>query len=294
MGAARIVILVAAAVAAIGLALVVRQMAANGRHQTPIQVAQTVQQIPTVKVLVASRDLPVGQKINPGDLHWQAFPAASVNPAWIVDRSGAAPMPLLVAPHIGPQSARADTPPLAPANMSQATGSVVRDSILAGEPIVEAKIVKAGDSGYLSVTLHPGMRAVAIPINATTGVGGFILPGDRVDVIMTRKEGAGGGPGGVAQPTVEPVLRNVQVLAVDQQVQAPKNTKAMIGGSVTLEVPAADVETLLGAEGHGDLTLSLRSYADLGGDTQRAGPAAGRGDVVTIIRAGQVSQVASR
>ena len=291
MGAARIVILVAAAVAAIGLALVVRQMAANGRHPPAIQAAQAVQQIPTVKVLVASHDLPVGAHVGPGDLSWQTFPAAAVNPAWIVDRGPV--QPLAVVPHIGPQPARADIPPPPPAGMAQATGSIVRDPILAGEPIVQAKIVKGGEGGYLSVTLEPGMRAVAIPINAQTGVGGFILPGDRVDVLMTRKEG-GSGAGGVALSTVATVLRNVRVLGIDQQTQAPKNTKAMVGGSATLEVPAGDVEALLGAEGHGDLTLSLRSYADLGGETQRAGPAAARGDVVTFIRAGQVSQVAQR
>jgi pilus assembly protein CpaB len=294
MGSARIVILVAAAVAAIGLALVVRQMAANGRHPPPIQIAQTVQQIPTVKVLTASHDLPVGTHIAAGDIRWQTFPAGAVNPSWIVDRGVILPPP--VVPHIGPQLARADIPPPAPTGSAQVTGSIVRDAILAGEPIVQGKIVRGGDGGYLSVTLGPGMRAVAIPINAQTGVGGFMLPGDRVDVMMTRKEGANGGagPGAVALPTVETVLRNVRVLAIDQQVQAPKNTKAMVGGSATLEVPAGDVETLLGAEGHGDLTLSLRSYADMSGETQRGAPGAAHSDVVTIIRAGQVSQVASR
>ena len=290
MGSARIAILVAAAVAAIGLALVVRQMAANGRHPPAIQIAQPVQQIPTVKVLTASHDLPVGTHITAGDIRWQAFPAAAINPSWIVDRGVIAPP--VVAPHIGPQSARADTPP--PPGMPQVTGAIVRDSILAGEPIVQGKIVRGGDGGYLSVTLEPGMRAVAIPVNAQSGVGGFILPGDRVDVLMTRKEGGPGANGGVAMPTVETVLRNVQVMAIDQQVQAPKNTKAMVGGSATLAVPAGDIEALLGAEGHGDLTLDLRSYADMGGETQRGGPGPSHSDVVTIIRAGQVSQVASR
>ena len=291
MGSARIVILAAAAVAAIGLALVVRQMAANGRHAAPIPVAQVVHQIPTVKVLVASHDLPVGAHIAAGDVSWQTFPAAAINPSWIVDRPPQTVMP--AAPHIGPAAARADTPSAPTTGMSQVTGAIVRDSLLAGEPMVQAKIVRGGAGGYLSVTLEPGMRAVAIPINAQTGVGGFILPGDRVDVLMTRKEG-GSGAGGVAMSTVEPVLRNVQVLAIDQQIQAPKNAKSLVGGSATLAVPASDVEILLGAEGHGDLTLTLRSYADLGGETQRGGPGAGRGDVVTFIRAGQVSQVAEK
>ena len=288
MGAARIVILVAAAVAAIGLALVVRQMAANGHRPAPIQVSQQIQQIPTARVLTASHDLPVGTRIAPGDVSWQAFPAGAVNPVWIVDR-GPAPPPII--PHIGPTAARADTPP--PAGMSQVTGAIVRTPFLAGEPIVPGKIVRGGVGGYLSVTLLPGMRAVAIPLTPQTGVGGFILPGDRVDVLVTRKE-ANAGNGAVALPTVEPVLRNVQVLAIDQQVQAPKNAKSLVGGSATLEVPAADVEVLLGAEGRGDLTLTLRSYADLGGGTERGGHASGGGDVVTFIRAGQVSEVAPK
>jgi pilus assembly protein CpaB len=289
MGAARIVILAAAAVAAIGLALVVRQMAANGRHPAPIQIAQT-QQIPTTQVLVASRDLPVGQHITAADVHWQTFPAAAINPIWIVQRG---PAPSII-PHIGPQSAHADTPP-PPVGMSEVTGAIVREPFLAGEPIVTGKVVRGGVGGYLSVTLDPGMRAVAIPVNAQTGVGGFILPGDRVDVLVTRKEGAGGGPGGgVALPTVQTVLTNVEVLAIDQQSQTPKNVKSMVGGSATLEVPQSDVVVLLGAEGRGDLTLALRSYADMAGQTERAGPGGGRGDVVTFIRGGQVSQVAEQ
>ena len=288
MGAARIVILVAAAVAAIGLALVVRQMAVGGRRPAAIQVAQTTPQIPLVRVLTAGHDLAVGARIAPADVSWQSFPAAAVNPAWIVDR-GILPPP--IAPHIGPASARADTPPSA--GMAQVTGSIVKQPFLAGEPIVAAKIVRGGEGGYLSVTLLPGMRAVAIPVNAQTGVGGFILPGDRVDVMLTRKEPAGA-PGAVAAPTVETVLRNVQVLAIDQQLQPAKNAKSIVGGSATLEVPAADVEPLLGAEGRGELALALRSYADLGGETERAGSRAARGDAVTFIRAGQVSEVASR
>ena len=286
MGAARIVILVAAAVAAIGLALVVRQMAANGRKPPPMLVAQQVQQMPTIRVLTASHDLPVGTHLAPGDVTWQAFPAGAANPSWIVDR---APAPPLALPHIGPAAAKADIPP--PPGITQVSGAVVRQSFLAGEPIVLGKVARAGQGGYLSVALAPGMRAVAIPINAQTGVGGLILPGDRVDVLMTRKEGAGGAAAG---PTVAPVLHNVQVLAIDQQVQAPKNAKSMVGGSATLEVPAVDVEPLLGAEGRGDLTLALRSYADLGGGPERGGRPAGRGDVVTFVRAGEVSQVASQ
>ena len=287
MGAARIVILAVAAIAAIGLALVVRQMATGGRHLAPIQIAAPAPQIQTVKVLVARRDLPVGSRIAPADVTWQTFPAGGVNPIWIVDRGVSTGAPLI--PHIGPHEAHADVP--AATSVTDVTGSVVRIPLLQGEPIVPGKIVKGGAGGYLSVSLDPGMRAVAIAVNPQTGVGGFILPGDRVDILLTRKDNSGGQNG--AQPTVEPVLRNIQVLAVDQQVAPPKDAKSMVGGSITLEVPAEDVETLLGAEGHGDLALALRSYADLGGAPER-GRRPGKGDVVTFIRAGQVSEVASR
>ena len=137
MGAARIIILAIAAVAAIGLALVVRSMAAGGRRAAPVQVAQVQPQIQTVKILVASHDLPVGARIAAGDVTWQTFPAGGVNPIWIVDH----PAPALI-PHIGPQLAHADTPPSPVA--ADVTGAVVRIPLLAGEPIVERKIVKGG------------------------------------------------------------------------------------------------------------------------------------------------------
>jgi pilus assembly protein CpaB len=287
VGSTRIIILAVAAFAAIGLALVVRNMAAGNRHLPAIQIAAPAPQIQTVKVLVAKRDLPVGSKIAPADVSWQTFPASGVNPIWIVDRGPAAAGPMI--PHIGPREAHAEVTPTQ--SMTDVTGAVVRIPLLAGEPIVPAKIVKGGAGGYLSVSLEPGMRAIAIAVNPQTGVGGFILPGDRVDILLTRKDTAGGPNAG--QPTVEPVLRNIQVLAVDQQVAPPKDAKSMVGGSITLEVPAEDVEVLLGAEGHGDLALALRSYADLAGAPER-GRRAGKGDVVTFIRAGQVSEVASR
>ena len=288
MGAARIVILAVAAVAAIGLALVVRNMATGGRHMPAIQIAAPAPQIQTVKVLVAKRDLPVGSRIAPADVTWQTFPAGGINPIWIVDRGGA---PAAYIPHIGPHEAHAEATPAAITTTADVTGSVVRIPMLAGEPIVPAKIVKGGAGGYLSVSLEPGMRAVAIAVNPTSGVGGFILPGDRVDILLTRKDTAGGPNAGA--PTVEPVLRNIQVMAVDQQVAPPKDAKALVGGSITLAVPAEDVEVLLGAEGRGELALALRSYADLAGAPER-GRRAGRGDVVTFIRAGQVSEVASQ
>jgi pilus assembly protein CpaB len=175
------------------------------------------------------------------------------------------------------------------AAMQALTGSIVREPILQGEPVSLKKLVRPGDGGYMSVLLQPGMRAVAMPVTVESGAGGFILPGDRVDVISSGKAdqpGAQAGAGGVAQT----VLTNVRVLAVDQKTEPEKNANTIVGGTVTLEVPASDVEVLVRAKAQGDLGLALRSYADMSGP---AGRGAGFNGAVRIFRAGQVSQVSS-
>ncbi len=242
-------------------------------------------------MLTARRDLPVGARIAVSDVSWQAFPPNAINPAWITQGVRALP-----APHIlGPTPARAEVPGHDASALQQVTGAVVREPFLAGEPIIERKIVRGGQGGYLSVTLQPGMRAVAVPVNAETGVGGFILPGDRVDVILTRKADQPGGasgpnPGSIAQT----ILRNVRVLAIDQQVQPAKDSKTIVGGSATLEVPERDVEMLLGAKGGGELALALRSYADLGGPEGEGAGSRSGGASVRFIRAGHVSEAAAQ
>jgi pilus assembly protein CpaB len=283
MGAVRIVILVVAAAAAIGLAVVVRQMTVSNR---PVAVAaQTAAPAPSVEVLTASRDLKVGTRIAPADLAWRAFPVTAVNHAWIT--SGPPPV---AGVRIGPSAARADTSGTEP--MQQVAGAYVHEPIFEGQPILARQIVRGGAGGYMSVALEPGMRAVALPVTAETGVGGFVLPGDRVDVVLTRKTGPAGGGGGGGQPTAvaETVLRNLRVLGVDQNSQ-PRGGNAMVATSVTLEVPAGDVETLLAAKARGELILDLRSYADIGGAAGRDGPSTG--DSVRFIRAGEISEASA-
>ena len=284
MGAVRIVILVVFAAAAIGLAVVVRQMIVANRP-SPV-AAQTQAPAPTVQVLTASRDLRVGTRISPADLVWRAFPVTAVNGAWITS----APPPAAGGVHIGPSAAHADT--RGTDAMQQVAGAYVHEPIFEGEPILARQIVRAGSGGYMSTALEPGMRAVALPVTAETGVGGFILPGDRVDVVLTRKTSAAGGPGmtGQTNAVAETVLRNLKVLGVDQNSQ-PRGGSAMLATSVTLEVPADSVETLLAAKARGDLNLDLRSYADIGGAAGRDGPSSG--DSVRFIRGDQVSEASA-
>jgi pilus assembly protein CpaB len=162
--------------------------------------------------------------------------------------------------------------------------------------------VKGGQGGYMSVVLQPGMRAVAVPVNVESGAGGFILPGDRVDVLMSRKlEGQSAQVGAVnigsagAPVAAETVLQNVRVLAIDQQVQPAKDAKTIVGAAATLEVPAEDVEILVKAHAAGELSLALRSYADLGA---RIGPVVAPDTqasmAVRMIRSGHLSEAYAR
>ena len=137
----------------------------------------------------------------------------------------------------------------------------------------------------MAVVLHPGMRAVAIPISVSTGAGGFILPGDRVDVLQAKQlSGAGSAQTGY---TAQILLKNIQVLAIDQASEPAKGAQSMVGAVATLEVPAGDEEILAKAKAQGEVVLALRSYADAGGASGRAVAAAHQatGDV-RIYRGG--------
>ena len=140
---------------------------------------------------------------------------------------------------------------------SDYVGSVVREPILAGEPIVARKIVRAGDSGYLAAYLEPGMRAMAIAVTVESAAGGFILPNDLVDVIMVRK-------GDNGNFLTENVLNNVRVLAIDQQIKEGEDgTAAVVGATATLELTPEQAKIITVAQQMADrLTLALRSVAD--------------------------------
>jgi pilus assembly protein CpaB len=295
MGAARIIILSVAAVAAIGLAVVVRGMIAGEPAAAPAPVAQAAApETPMTRVLVAKRDLPVGTRLTASDMGWQSWPAASLNPAFITDGS---------APKAAPETA-ADKAIEGASNVAQAVvdgdrgmdnliGAVVREPIASGEPMVERKIVKGGEGGYLAVVLQPGMRAVGVPVSVESGAGGFILPGDRVDVIQTREVALPDGATGDKPRVTEPVVVNVRVLAIDQKTSPDKDAQSIVGAVATLEVTPEAAEALVEAISRGDLQLALRSYADAGAPS---GLAASRskttGPTVRVFRKGEATDVA--
>ena len=296
MGATRIAILATAAIAAIGIALIVRQLAS---HRAPPPPPPAIAQIaspakPMTQVLVAHRDLPVGTRIGSGDLTWQAWPADAVNPIYITD--GQAPSTPVSDPaevakaqagHAAKVATAAVTGAVGP--MEAVYGSIVKEPILASEPITKAKLVRGGEGGYMAVVLRPGMRAVSVAVNVGTAAGGFILPGDRVDVMQSHAvDGGGGGHAGFSAQTL---LKNIRVLAIDQTTQPPKGGQSLLGAVATLEVAAADAEVLVRAKAQGEVVLVLRSYSDAGAPSGRGGVSTQDVGSVRIIRNGQPTEV---
>jgi pilus assembly protein CpaB len=195
----------------------------------PSSVQAVQQPSETVDVLVAKTDIEVGRAVTMENLAWQPWPIKAA------------------AAHYIKRSAR-------PKAIEELKGSVARAPFIAGEPVREPKLVKANGSGYMSAILPAGMRAISTEISAETGAGGFILPNDYVDVILTRE----GAQGFVS----EAVLRNVRVLAIDQTVQEKDGQKVVVGKTATLELSPGQAETLTVSRRRGTLSLALRSLAD--------------------------------
>jgi len=280
MKPARIAVICIAAVSAIGLAFVVRAMGSPSGEPAAVATAAPVPARPMAKVLVAARDLAPGQRLADADLEWKDWPVDEVNPAFITD--GSVPVPAPSAAGAETTDATATTESAVARVTRTATdiatggakadyfGSVVREPILAGEPIISRKIVRAGDSGYMAAYLDPGMRAMAIGVSVESAAGGFILPGDRVDVIVTvEREGGSAEDEGRAKFASRIVMQNVKVLAIDQSTRAGDDQQAVVGATATLEVAPNDAEILALAKAAGTLSLVLRSYADTAGPSGR-------------------------
>ena len=230
MNTARIVVLTIA----IGAGGIAAYLASGSDKPAP---AAPVAQLPTVDILVAKSDIGLGQSVKSEDLQWQTWPAATASSNFIS------------------RAARADA-------VKEITGSIARAPFIAGEPIREQKLVRADGSGFMAAILPSGFRAISTEISPETGAGGFILPNDRVDVILSKREKNPDGDGPDVS-TSEIILTNVRVLAIDQAPKEKEGTNAMVGKTVTLELKPEQAETLARARQSGTLTLALRSIADV-------------------------------
>lgn len=298
MNPVRLLIVLVAAVSAIGLA-VVMQRALGGKPAvaSPSAVSAPVAGKPMTQVLVAKRDLAIGARLTGDDVTWQAWPTEAVNAAFITN-GAAQPAP------VGAAKATAAVTNVAndmiggvdPAKAVE--GAIVRDPILTGEPITPRKIVRGGDGGYLSVVLAPGKRAMSVPVTSETAVGGFILPGDRVDVLQTRDTVAPGAEGGASKIVIaETILQNVRVLALDQSTAAEKDAKSIVAATATIEVSPSDAEALTRAKATGPVTLALRAYTDLGGPSGAVGRVEQKAQeeaVIRVNRGGQTTNISVR
>lgn len=296
MNPLRVMIVLIAAVSAIGLA-VVMQKAMSGKPAAPEPIVQTSAPAgkPMTQVLVAKHDLAIGVRLTAADVTWQAWPSDTINAAFITN-GAADPTPSKptekAAKAVG-DVAQGMIGGVTPEKAVE--GAIVRDPILAGEPITARKIVRGGEGGYLSVVLSPGKRAMAVPVTSETAVGGFILPGDRVDVIQTRDAQVGGeGEASVGKQTIaETIIQNVRVLALDQSTAAEKDAKTIVASTATLEVGPIEAEALAKAKAAGPVTLALRAYTDLGGPSGLA-VRSQESAVVRINRGGQTSNLSVR
>lgn len=229
---------------------------------------------PVRQVLVAKADLAIGTLLRPDMLHWQAWPDASLPPNYAVE---------------GERKAE------------DFTGALVRFPISAGEPVTDAKVVTPGNAGFLAAVLPAGARAVSVPVTVTTGISGFIFPGDRVDLILTHVIPQDSSQAQGERRASETVLRDIRVLAIDQKVEG-KPGEPVIARTATLEVTPKQSEVIAITQEMGRLSLSLRSLAKderlaqpatptLDNDVSRLLPAMGvkrdEKKEVTVLRGGK-------
>jgi pilus assembly protein CpaB len=231
MNIARIVVL-AIALSAGGVAAYL----ASGSDNKPSAPAAPTAQLDTVDVLVAKSEISLGQTLTANDMIWQNWPASTSSSSLI---------------------RRKDRPDAT----NQIAGSIARAPFVAGEPIREAKLVKADGSGFMAAILGSGYRAISTEITAETGAAGFVLPNDRVDVILTRRV-KNPNPALPDLVVAHIVLSNVRVLAIDQAPKEKEGTNNVVGRTVTLELKAEQTTELASARQAGTLSLALRSIAD--------------------------------
>jgi pilus assembly protein CpaB len=225
---------------AIGSAALAGILAKGMLGKKAIKEVVEVNKVPMVQVLVASKDLSMGEKLADSTINWRDWPKSNVSESMITKEAKPDALEKM-------KIARARLP------------------IFSGEPIVERKLVLPGQSGFMSAILPKGMRAISVAISERSAVGGFILPNDRVDVILTRKVDNPSGGGKVVRS--ETVLTNVRVLAINQTYkQETSQDKVTVteGKTAVIELDPVQSEVITMIESAGELSLALRSIAEAG------------------------------
>lgn len=271
MSPIRLIILIGAAIAAIAAAFLVRNLAQSPAPAIQTQNVVETREVSETKVLVARRDLEVGDYITEDDLEWADWPEKSIV--------------------LGYQTESA-----APDAIAELAGSVVRVPMYKNEPVLPRKLVRKGDTGTLAALIDPGMRAISVEISTESASGGFILPNDRVDVLLTRQIEVMSNDEMIERMITDTILQNVRVLAIDQAYRTDEESgAARIGETATLEVNGEEAELIALAERTGVLSLVLRPWSDVGSSFDRAArtdlleTGGGSGGGILIYRKGQAS-----
>lgn len=246
----------------------------------PVSVAAPVE-IAYSQVLTAAFDIPLGSRVSEDSFEWKKWPEAALTPSLITQ----------------------DEQPEA---ITDYYNAIVRSSIVAGEPVNPSKLVTSGGAGVMAALLNPGMRAVTTRISPDTAAGGFIQPGDRVDIILTESfpvETGENRPGEIIISRIvsaQTIFENVRVLAIDQTFStSPEGGADIIGSTATFELNPVDVEVLQEAEAVGDLSLTLRGLTGSNSYTRSVAnitrgnkPDSAASDTLTLYRSGQAQRVA--
>jgi len=268
MAASRLIILGVAVAAAGGAGYVAKNMTAPPPARI-VEAGPAAPSIALTDVLVVAGDVPMGATV--GDqLSWEQWPSAGISDGFITREAE-------------------------PDAMEELRTAIARVPMYAGEPLRKSKLVGNGKS-FMSSILPAGRRAIATQISADTSAGGFILPNDFVDVIMTRRADANSGTGYVT----ETILKNIKVLAIDQTIQEDEEGKKVkVGDTATLELTPQQAEIITVAQQMADrLTLALRSVADAqevpDGEADYLVSSSGKRSTVRLIRSGEVSEVGTR
>lgn len=270
MAASRLIILGVAVAAAGGAGYVAKNMLVAPPPEVIVEKGPQAPAIDLTEVLVLGKDVPMGAPV--GDaLEWQSWPSGGINDNFITKAQD-------------------------PEALEKFKGSMARIAMYSGEPLRKSKLIGEGQS-FMSSILPAGMRAIATQIAADTSAGGFILPNDYVDVIMTRRADTASTTGGFITETI---LKNIRVLAIDQAIQEDEEgRKVKVGETATLELTPQQAEIITVAQQMADrLTLALRAVVDtqekVVDEADYLVSGNGKRGTVRLIKSGEVSEVGAR
>jgi pilus assembly protein CpaB len=237
MRARTLLVLLVAVVLGGGTTFLARAWLASQRQQAVAEATPVALPMPSRSVLIARAAIAPGRILKPEDMVWQPWPDGGIDKSYIV---------------IGTRK---------PEDFA---GWVSRQPLAAGEPLTEGKMIAPGNRGFLAAVLRPGMRAISVPVTVTTGISGFIFPGDEVDIMITylvpnaASKSDDSPRAKYDHKAAETVMHNVRVIAIDQKTES-KAGEAFVAHTATLEVTPKQSEMIVLASEIGKLSLSLRS-----------------------------------